>query len=87
MEHVMEPFRYRKASRTRTYNLRVLSEDKVELWVVAEERGTILDSRKLVTFDDPGEVEPFLQEIERELRQGGWCQVPCHSRSPHPEEV
>ena len=72
---MMAMFRYRKNGRTRTYNLRVLSEDKSELWVASEGKGTVRNSRKLVTFDNPDDVDPFLREVERELRMGGWSEI------------
>jgi hypothetical protein len=67
-----ELFRYRKAGRTRIYNLRVVSEEQVELWVVSEEGAEVKRSRKLVQFANPDDAESFLQDVERELRAGGW---------------
>lgn len=67
-----EMFRYGKAGRTRVYNLKVLSEDTTELWVVSIRDGNPVKSRKLVTFDSNEDVGPFLDDIERELRLGGW---------------
>lgn len=69
---VRELFRYRKASRTRVYNLRIISEAEAELWVVSEEGHR---SRKLVTFDNPDDAVPFIQDVERELREGGWREI------------
>jgi hypothetical protein len=58
---------YRKAGRIRTCNLRVMSESEAELWVVSEGQRTRM-SRKLVTFANPDDVQPFLESIEQELR-------------------
>ncbi len=63
-----ELFRYRKSGRTRTYSLRFV-EDGVELWVVSAEGQRV---RKLTTFADPDDVAPFAEDVERELRAGGW---------------
>lgn len=68
-------FRYTKAARTRLYGLKALDERRVELWVVASERGRVRGSRKLVTFEDDEVVEPFLREVEHELRRGGWSRA------------
>jgi hypothetical protein len=68
-------FRYRKDGRTRTYGLRPLDADTVELWVVSEQAGKVAKSRRLVTIESTGDADPFLQEIERELRAGGWAEV------------
>jgi hypothetical protein len=70
-----EVFRHRKSGRTRVYNLKVLDDGRAELWVVSEQNGRMTGSRKLVTFDNADDAAPFLQEIERELRQGGWSEV------------
>ena len=70
-----ELFRYKKAGRTRIYSLRHLSDVSAELSVVSTSGERILNSRKLVTFDNPDDIAPFLQDIERELREGGWLRV------------
>jgi hypothetical protein len=70
-----ELFRYRKGRRTRAYSMSVASDTSAELWVVTEEGGRATGSRKLVTFKDGDDVAPFLHEVERELRKGGWCAV------------
>jgi hypothetical protein len=67
-----ELFRYRKAGRTRAYNLRPLGGDRAELWVVSEGGSNERKSRKLVTFDSPEDAGAFLDDVERELRAGGW---------------
>ena len=64
-----ELFRYRKADRTRAYQLWVLNETNMELWVVSEGGQK---QRRLVTFTNPDDAVPFLESIERELRAGGW---------------
>jgi hypothetical protein len=69
-------FRYEKSSRTRAYNITDVSDDTAELWVISETRGKLARSRKLAQFEHPHDVNPFLQEIERELRLGGWSK--CH---------
>jgi hypothetical protein len=46
--------------------------DTTELWVVAIQGGNSVKSRKLVTFDSNNDMVPFLDDIERELRLGGW---------------
>ena len=66
-----EIFRYRKAERTRVYQLRPLNENEAELWVVAE-GGQKRRSRLLATFTNPDDAEPFLESVELELRAGGW---------------
>ena len=66
-----ELFRYKKADRTRAYQLRVLNENNAELWVVSE-GGQKPRSRLLVTFTNPDDVVPFLESIEQDLRAGGW---------------
>ena len=76
-----EVFRYAKANRVRIYNLKVLSDETSELWVASEENGRSLKSRKLVTFDNREDVAPFLQDIERELRAGGWSRLSGESLS------
>jgi hypothetical protein len=70
-----ELFRYRKASRTRIYNLGALSEHAAELWVASEAAGKVSRARRLVTFDTLDDAAAFLDDIERELRQGGWSKV------------
>ena len=67
-------FRYGKAGRIRTYGLRADGR-QIELWVQAESAGS-LRSRKLVTCADEADVEPFLRDVERELREGGWSSSP-----------
>jgi hypothetical protein len=66
-----EVFRCRKADRIRSYRLRALPAESVELWVISEGRGT-KKSRKLVTLTRFDDVAPFLRSIEQELRDGGW---------------
>ena len=68
-----ELFRYKKAERTRAYQLKVLGEDNAELWVVAE-GGRKRRSRMLLTFTNPDDTAPFLESIEQELRAGGWAE-------------
>jgi putative intracellular protease/amidase len=70
----LELFRYKKAGRVRVYNLRV-DERTADLWVVVEDRGKVVKSRRLVTFENPDDTPPFLEDVERELRMGGWTQV------------
>jgi hypothetical protein len=67
-----ELFRYRKAGRTRAYNLKPLGEDRAELWVVSEGESNERKLRKLVTFDRPEDATAFLDDVQRELRAGGW---------------
>jgi hypothetical protein len=70
-----ELFRYRKVGRTRAYNLRPLDEDRAELWVVSEGESKERKSRRLVTFDSPEDARAFLDDVERELRAGGWWEA------------
>ena len=67
--------RYTKAAKARVYTLRELGEAGTELWVAVEERGKVTSSRKLVTFDNPEDVAPFLEDVERQLREGGWQRI------------
>jgi hypothetical protein len=69
-----ELFRYRKEGRIRSYALREISDHEVELWVVAE-TGRERKSRKLTTFTNEAETLPFLEDVEKELRSGGWMNV------------
>jgi hypothetical protein len=64
--------RYRKNDRSRTYSVRALDDGRAELWVVAEERGRVARSRKLVTFEPSDDRDAFLEDVERTLRLGGW---------------
>lgn len=66
--------RYRKARRTRIYKLRDVNHG-AELWVVAEEGGKTENARKIVTFENPDDVAPFMADVDRELRAGGWLPV------------
>jgi len=66
-----EAFRYTKAGRIRVYNLRTVSDAEAELWVVTAEG----KSRRLTTFNTIDEERVFLQDVQRELRDGGWRQV------------
>jgi hypothetical protein len=66
-------FGYRKAGRTRTYGLRVLNEERTELWVVAQERGRVIRSRRLAIFEPSDNRDAFLADVERELRLSGWA--------------
>jgi hypothetical protein len=68
-------FRYGKDGRTRSYGLRTLSDTASELWVesAGSRRGRTL--RRLVTFDDDLQVQPFLEEVRRELEVGGWSEL------------
>ena len=68
-------FRYAKAQRTRTYGLKALDGHRSELWVVSTERGRAERSRRLVMFDDDADVEPFVRDVEQQLRRGGWSSV------------
>lgn len=70
-----EVFRYRKADRTRTYQLNVLATRAAELWVVTDGGGQEKKSRRLMTLTDLKEVVPILESIEQELRTGGWSEV------------
>lgn len=70
-----EQFRYKKGTRTRTYNVTPTSEGRAGLWVLSTERGKILNSRKLMSFSDRDDVLPVLQDIQRELRKGGWSEA------------
>jgi hypothetical protein len=77
-----EVFRYRKADRTRIYNLRVLPT-ATELWTVSEQRGRIVKSQKKVTFDRADDIAPFLEDVQRELRAGGWSCSRPGAAQPH----
>jgi hypothetical protein len=70
-----EVFRYCKDKRTRVYGLKSLSADTSELWVRTEDERGKRTERKLVTIDDEEDVEPFLGDVRRELRAGGWTEV------------
>ncbi len=72
MVHTREVFRYKKANRTRVYGLKPLSDERSELWVVAEQLGKVTASRKLLTFDNQDSVDAVLEDVQRELRAGGW---------------
>ena len=66
-------FRYQKAGRTRAYRLRAVSDEIEELWVVSYQRGNAGKARRLVTFECLDDTAPFLLDVERELRAGGWA--------------
>jgi hypothetical protein len=68
-------FRYRKADRLRTYQLREREDGTAELWVSAEGRGQEPTSRKLATLTSTDDAAVFLESIEQELRVGGWLEV------------
>ena len=70
-----EVFRYRKADRIRTYSLRPLAEAHAELWVASSEAGKAVRSRKLLTFTCEQDVDVVLQDVQRELRAGGWSEA------------
>lgn len=74
-----ELFRYAKAGRTRTYHLKHLDGERAELWVASPGPGNSRKVRRLVTFDRIDDADVFLDDVERELRRGGWSQVRrCH---------
>ncbi len=66
-----EKLRYRKGRKTRIYNLRDVA-DGTELWVVTEEPGKEAKSRNMLRFENSDDIGPFLEDVERELRTGGW---------------
>jgi hypothetical protein len=59
----------------RIYNLKALDGERAELWVVSQGAGSARKSRKLVTFDRVDHANLFLEDIERELRAGGWSEI------------
>jgi hypothetical protein len=67
--------RYMKADRTRTYELRMRSEESAELWVIAEDGRQKTKSRKLMTLTDPDDVAPVVESLRHDLRAGGWVEV------------
>lgn len=67
-------FRYAKQGRLRAYGLKTLSDDTIELWVVAPARRGARKARRLVTFASAEDIDPFLEDIGRELRAGGWSE-------------
>ena len=69
-----ELFRYRKAGRIRTYRVRPLPDERIELWVVSANGREGTKSRKLVSFDDEELLDAFLEDLKRELRLGGWSE-------------
>ena len=69
-----ELFRYRKAGRIRTYRVRPLPDERIELWVVSANGREGTRSRKLVSFDDEDLLDAFLEDLKRELRLGGWSE-------------
>jgi uncharacterized protein (DUF58 family) len=68
-------FRYGKDGRTRSYGLTPLSDTASELWVESAGSRGVRKRRRLVTFDDDLHVEPFLEEIRKELEAGGWSEL------------
>jgi hypothetical protein len=68
-------FRYGKDGRTRSYGLKPLSDNAFELWVESADSRGGRKLRRLVTFDDDVHVEPFLEEIRKELEVGGWAEL------------
>ena len=70
-----EVFRYQKAGRTRAYSLKAVADDIAELWVVSCQRGKAGKARKLLTFECLEDTAPFLLDVERELRAGGWTEI------------
>jgi hypothetical protein len=71
----LELFHYAKAGRTRAYHLKSLDDESAELWVVSQAAGKPRTARKLVTFDRVEDADLFLQDIKRELREGGWSEI------------
>jgi hypothetical protein len=69
---MQEVFRYAKAHRTRSYGLKPIDEHRVELWVMASDRGRLTASRRLVTLSGDAETTRFLDAVRQELRLGGW---------------
>jgi hypothetical protein len=67
--------RYKKADRTRTYQLRMRDDDSAELWVIAAGGRQPTKSRKLMTLVNPDEIVPVLESLQHELRVGGWSEV------------
>lgn len=67
-------FRYAKQGRLRAYGLKTLSDDTIELWVVAAAGYGARKARRLVTFASAEDIDPFLEDIGRELRAGGWSE-------------
>jgi hypothetical protein len=67
-------FRYKKSHRSRIYKLREW-DGGTELWVVSEENGKTKRARRIVNFRNPDDIEPFMEDVERELRAGGWIVV------------
>ena len=63
-----------KDGRRRVYSLSDAGEGAVELWVEADQRKGASKARKLVTIE-PADVGPFLDDVERELRVGGWMKA------------
>jgi hypothetical protein len=59
----------------RAYSLKALDGERAELWVVSQGAGSSRKSRKLLTFDYVENADLFLQDIERELREGGWSEI------------
>ena len=74
-EGLRELFRYRKAGRIRAYGVRPQLDEGVELWVVSANEREVSKSRKLVSLADNALLEAFLEDLERELRRGGWSEA------------
>ena len=66
-----EVFRYKKADRVRIYHLSSSDDEEAELWVVTAAG----KSRRLTTLKASDDEALFLQDVQRQLREGGWRQV------------
>lgn len=70
-----ELVRYRKQGRTRSYGVALSSDGSPELWVIAEGGALRTRARKMLTFADADDTGAFLQDVEIDLRRGGWSKV------------
>ena len=70
-----ELVRFRKQGRTRSYGVAFSGDGSPELWVIAEGGAQPTRARRMVTFADGDDTGAFLQDVEIDLRRGGWSKV------------